>query len=195
LHSLTVIAAFFMMLLAPCAFAIFSSREKEEPRMSGTGAGRRRTQSSSWRATTAAPAAEYDLILPTDPEARGPALTIPQSVYSSSAITQRPRSRSSNLANLASDAEAQAIAAQIRAAQANKDALEAIARAASARAAAATALAAEAQRAVAEASRVADAVRRAYETAPASVGPTQHALPETHPSMDFPRSHVIRRAA
>ena len=128
-------------------------------------------------------------------KARGPALSIPQSVYSSSAILQRPRSRSSSLAHLASDAEAQATAAQIRAAQANKDALEAIARAASARAAAATALAAEAQRAVSEASRVADAVRRAYETAPASVGPTQHALPETHPSMDFPRSHVIRRAA
>ncbi len=192
------------MILAPCAFAIFSSKDKEEshpPRarfISPKPSGSR--PSGSWRATNAQPAAEYDLILPSDPTPNRAPLAIPEGVYSTTSTTsqmlsgQRAR-HASKLLNLAADAEAQSIAAQVYAAQANKAALEAAARAASARAAAATALAAEAEKAVAEAARMADAVRRAYETAPPSVGPQQHALPETHPSMDFPRSHVIRRAA
>jgi hypothetical protein len=212
-----IVAGFFLMILAPCAFAIFTSRDdkREDTKNSrarlksrSTSSGSRflapvpRTFATGWRATLPARADEYDLVLTGDPTFTRAAVADPASfvlpsdsprVYITPPV-QRSRG-ASNLLSAAADAEADSIAAQVYAAQANKAALAAAARAASARAAAATALAVEAERAVAEATRLAAAVRRAYETAPASVGPEKHALPETHPSMDFPRSHVIHRAA
>ncbi len=198
-----MIVGFFLMILAPCAFAIFSSKEKEDGprprRLAARDFIKSRTVPASWRATHPALSSEYDLVLPGDPQ-----LTRPASAesYPATALTVRPipsairqLRNSANLLNAAEAAEAASIAAHVHAARANKAALTAAARAAAARAAAATALAVEAERAVAEAARLAAAMRRAYETAPASVGPENHALPESHPSMDFPRSHVIHRAA
>jgi hypothetical protein len=182
------------MILAPCAFAIFSSKDKEEPK----GVTTRRTGSnrdgsaSSWRSTSAS--GEYDLVLQKDPAVARPKASAVPAVFVSAPAAQKTRAANS-LLSAAANAEADSIVAQVYAAQAAKAAAAAMARAASARAAAATALAIEAERAVAEATRLAAAVRRAYETAPPSVGPKNHALPETHPSMDFPRSHVIHRAA
>jgi hypothetical protein len=206
MHSITIFAGFFFMLLLPCAFAVFSSRDKEETlsltarKNAGT-----RTITGSWRA--AHPAAEYDIVPQGDqvdpplarPKPSPSAAPAPAPAALAQASTRHAATSSqrvaSTLLGAAALAEAESIAAQVYAAQANKTAKEAIARSAAARAATATALAREAERAVAEATRVADAVRRAYETAPASIGPERHALPESHPSMDFPRSHVIRRAA
>ena len=199
-----MILGFFLMILAPCAFAIFSSKENEDGpqprRLVARNFIKSRSYPATWRATHPSLSAEYDLVLSGDPQpARAHAITEP---HSHPAVTLRPTPSSvrqlrasANLLNVAAAAEADSVAAQLQAARANKAALTAAARAAAARAAAATALAVEAERAVAEAARLAAAMRRAYETAPASVGPEHHALPETHPSMDFPRSHVIHRAA
>jgi hypothetical protein len=202
LLSLTIIAGFFLMLLLPCAFAVFSAREREDQKDKRQPASRNELadgpQAASWRAARPAAPGSYDLEprpadRPMDPPLARPKANVPAAAPQTP-LTRRTRG-ASTLLGLAAEAEADSIAAQVYAAQANKAALEAIARSAAARAAAATALAEEAQRAVAEAARLAAAVRRAYETAPPSVGPERHALPESHPSMDFPRSHVIRRAA
>jgi hypothetical protein len=213
LHSLIIIAGFFLMLLLPCAFAIFSSRDPEDSRQAGFKPLRSSRSSSSqvtrpnpsklasWRIPRPSTfGGDYDLVLEANgtAPAHGEIIQQPASAtaptYTQPAVAKRS-SASNSLLGIAEEAEARSVAAQVYAAQASKSAAAAMARAAAARAAAATALAVEAERAVAEAHRMADAVRRAYETAPPSVGPTNHHLPETHPSMDFPRSHVIRRAA
>ncbi len=206
------------MILAPCAFAIFSSRDPEDARPAGfkslktsrsnqvsrpansspAHSSPASSRTASWRIPRPATFGEYDLVLKTDTPSPREAIAQPAfaaaPTYAEPTVPKRSPA-ASNLLGIAEEAEAKSLAAQVYAAQASKTAAAAMARAAAARAAAATALAVEAERAVAEAHRMADAVRRAYETAPASVGPQNHALPETHPSMDFPRSHVIRRAA
>jgi hypothetical protein len=204
-----IIAGFFLMILAPCAFAIFSAKDPEDARPAGFKSLKPNRSSSmskpansklaSWRIPRPATfGGEYDLILKPEPSGAREIISQPAFAAAPTYVEPSATKRSpaaNNLLGLAEQAEARSVAAQVYAAQAAKDAAAAMARAAAARAAAATALAVEAERAVAEAHRMADAVRRAYETAPPSVGPQNHALPETHPSMDFPRSHVIRRAA
>ena len=89
---------------------------------------------------------------------------------------------------------AEALIAQVEAARANAAALSALARAAAAKADAAAELAEIAAREMEEAAQMAATVREKYARDAQGSGPKSE-LPETHPSLDFPRSRGPRRAA
>ena len=107
-------------------------------------------------------------------------------------MTVRELTRAEQLAAMVGKAEEEAIEAHAAAARAHAAALIAAARAASARAEVAAEAAEAAALVAEEAHRVVEAARAAQLRA---TTPAPRDLPANHPSLDFPRSHVIRRAA
>ena len=106
--------------------------------------------------------------------------------------TLRELTRAEQLAALVGRAEEEAVMAHAAAARARAAALVAAARAASARAEVAAEAADAAALVAAKAHRVVEEARAAQLR---TNKPAVQQLPANHPSLDFPRSRVIRRAA
>ena len=148
LHNLIIVGGFFLMILAPCAFAIFSSRDPEDAKPAGykslrpghSSKSSKPSKTAGWRIPRPSTFADYDLVL--DGNRTESREAISQNAfqaaptYATAPAASRRSPAAASLLGIAEDAEARSVAAQVYAAQASKNAAAAMVRAAAARAAA-----------------------------------------------------------
>ena len=199
-------SVFVLMLITPCAFAVAAGRRKDreleealaEPNRlkslvfepmtadedtvaANLGAGTSAEPESVASGLIPAVEAEGELEATGTPAER---LLVPIGQNRTDTFLQRRAERT----------RGEALIAQAEAAKADAAALLALARAAAAKADAAAELAEIAAREMEEAAQLASTVRERYARDAQESGPSSP-LPETHPSLDFPRSRGPRRAA
>ena len=199
-------SVFVLMLVAPCAFAVSASRRREREFEAALAEPKRlealviepalAADEKAAVVDVSAPAvAEAEIVVSAPVEFAEEAAEMEvEAVPVERRRVPRIQSRTATfLQKRAERAHSEALMAQVVAAKADAAALMALAKAAAAKADAAAELAAIAAREMEEAAYVAATVRDSYAKDAQGTGP-KSPLPETHPSLDFPRSRG-RRAA
>ncbi|RXH55058.1 hypothetical protein [Granulicella sibirica] len=199
-------SVFVLMLIAPCAFAVAAGR-RQERELEEALAVPKRLESlvvEPVAAEEGAVAVELSGETVTQPEIVVTALVeATEAAPIEIEVEAAPESLSVAASQTRTDtflqrraewAQIEALLAQADAARADAVALMALARAAAAKADAAAELAEIAAREMEDAAHLAATIREGYARDARGGGPNSP-LPETHPSLDFPRSRGPRRAA